>query len=194
MFEIGIYGFFDLFDFNNLFYAFKSKEGIYGFETHFGEPVLATIFYDPSAITPAQIRKQIELKEVIAKKPTGVERIEVDFKTENDGMVVGKISVDEYKRRIFRNYDRMFNGYKKYKAEGLAVFKFPMPESGVSALRRFLGSLSSHLSADEGVVRLSTRFVMFPQVTFISIPDKTSEKAIKSALTKEKLTIFVTET
>jgi NAD-dependent dihydropyrimidine dehydrogenase PreA subunit len=192
--EVGVYGLFDPIDFNNLFYALREKEGVYGFETHFGEPVMASVYYNSALISPFEIKNQIEKKVVLAKKLKGNEKIEMDFKAENEGVVKGKISLLDYNKRIFKNYDRLFNEYKKYKPEQLSVFKFPMPEAGVPSLRRFFGSLSSHLSADEGIVRLSTRYVDVPSGYIFFDPAKTKLELIKEALTKDKLTIFTSDT
>jgi polyferredoxin len=192
--EVGVYGLFDPIDFNNLFYALKEKVGVYGFETHFGEPVTATIYFNAAQISPSEIKQQIEKEVVIAKKPNGNEKIEMSFKTENDGDVKGKLSLLDFRKRIFRNYDRLFNEYKQYKPEQLLVFKFPMPESNAPALRRFLGSLSSHLSADEGIVRLSTRYVDVPSGYIFFNPAKTKVELIKAALTKNKLTVYTSDT
>jgi NAD-dependent dihydropyrimidine dehydrogenase PreA subunit/copper chaperone CopZ len=192
--EGGINGLFDLIDFNNLFYTLKENEGVYGFETHFGEPVTATVFYDPSLTDMDKIITQIEKDYVMAKKLKGVEKIELNFDVEKKGENKGYIQFAEYTKRIFRPYDRLFNDYKTYKPEQLSVFIFPMPEAGVPALRRYFGSLTSHLSADDGIVRLSTRFTEEPTAFLYFDPSQTDVEKIKVALTKEVLTIFTSET
>ena len=194
MLEIGIYKLFDLIDFNNLFYALRDDKGVFGFETQYGEPVMATIFYDPANTNPAQIRSEIEAREVVAKKPTGSETIALEFKCEDDGKVLGFIDAASYKKRLFKPYDRKFNGFEEYDVSKLDVFIFPMPEADLTPLRRFFGSLSSHLSADDGVVRLSTRYLDAPSGMIFFDPSKTSVEKIRIALTKPKLTVFKTET
>ncbi|MBI5474768.1 MAG: 4Fe-4S binding protein [Ignavibacteriae bacterium] len=194
MLEIGIYKLFDLIDFNNLFYALRGDEGVFGFETHFGEPVMATIFFDPNNTNAGKIRSEIEAREVVAKKPTGVETISLNFSCEDDGKVVGFINAAAYRKRIFKTYDRKFNGYEEHDLSKLNVLVFPMPEADVTPLRRFFGSLSSHLSADDGVVRLSTRYFDEPSGLVYFDPTKTSVEKIRLALTKPKLTVFKTDT
>ena len=194
VFEVGVYGLFDLIDFNNLFYTLRVDKGIYGFETSFGEPVNASIYYDPKITSSSNILKRINSKTVTAKKPTGSEVIELSFKTENSGEKKGSISVDNYRQRIFRVYDRMFNKYIKYDKSKLSVYVFPFPESGVSKFRRYLGSLSSHLSADEGIVRLSTRYTESPMGYVFFDPTQTNADKIKESLSKENLTVFISDT
>ena len=195
MWEVGINGMFDLIDFNNLFYTLKEDQGVYGFETHFGEPVKTIIFFDANKTNIENMKKRIETKKMLAEKKKDVkEEIEFDFSVENMGVIKGKISAADYRQRIFKIYDRMFNDYKEYKPEELSVLVFPMPEAANTALRRFLGSLSSHLSADSGVVRLSTRYFKVPSGLVYFDATKTSVEKIKEALVKPKLTIFLNDT
>jgi polyferredoxin len=193
--NIGVYGLFDLFDFNYLFYSLRGAEGVYGFATHYGEPVMATIYYDANKTTPAAIRNQIEKDKVTFKKPTGqVETVDVEFKAASAGQVKGKISAAEYKKEIFREYDRVFNDYIKYKPEQLSVFIFPMPEAAIPAYRRFFGQLTSHLSADNGIVRLSTRYGNVPTGFVYFDPSQVKVERVKEQLSKPKLTIFLSDT
>jgi len=191
--QVGIYGLFDLYDFNNLFYTLKEDAGVYGFETHYGEPVTANIFYDAAKTNPEKLIAQIQKEFVMAKKPKAIEKVELDFKVAGKGLNKEYLTLADYKKRIFRPYDRKFNDYKEYTKEQLSVFIFPMPEAGVPTLRRFFGSLSSHLSADEGIVRLSTRYTESPSAFVYFAESKTNVEKIKQALVKPMLTIFVTE-
>ena len=192
--EVGIYGLFDLYDFNNLFYTLKEDEGVYGFETHFGEPVTANIFYDAAKTNPQKLITQIEKDFVMAKKPKAVEKVELDFKVANKGVNKEYLRLENYKQRIFRPYDRKFNGYKEYQPAQLSIFVFAMPEAAVPKLRRYFGSLSSHLSADNGIVRLSTRYTDGPSAFVFFDPSQTDVEKIKKALIKPMLTIFLSET
>jgi ferredoxin len=192
--EVGIYKMFDLIDFNNLAYALKSDPGVLGFETRFGEPVMARVFYDRARTDPAAIRARIEAREVVAKKPTGEEKIELNFSCDNDVRDPGVVDLAAYARLIFRPYDREFNGYGEYVSQQLSVWVFSMPEADVAPLRRFFGSLSSHLSADDGVVRFSTRYMEGPTGLVFFDPAKTTAEKVRAALAKPTLTVFRTET
>ena len=185
--EAGVYGLFDVIDFNNLFYTLREDEGVFGFETHFGEPVLTTVYYDALKTNPSKIKDQIEKDIIVAKKA----KVELDFKVENECVNKDSISIVDYKKRIFRTYDREFNGYKKYSVEKLSVFIFPMPEAASPQLRRYFSYLTSHLSADDGIVRLSTRFTNKPSCFIYFDESQTSVEKIKGALTKKKLTVFL---
>lgn len=192
--EVGIFGLFDLIDNNNLFYLLKEDLGIYGYETHYGEPVKTDIFYNTSQTDSKKILSLIEKKFTMVKKGKGEEKIELDFKIENGGISKGNIGFADYTKRIFRTFDKKFNDFKKYKIDQLSVFSFPMPEAGMPPLRRYFGSLSSHLSADNGIVRLLTNYQDKPYGHIFFDPSQTTVDKIKAALVKQNLTIFVTET
>ncbi len=192
--KVGINGVFDLIDFNYLFYALNNDKGIYGFETHYGEPVTVNIFFDAAVTNPAKIKKLINVDEVKVKKGQGFENVDVEFETADDGKLEGNINIADYKRRIFRIYDREFNDYEDYKAEQLSVFVFPMPQAAVSALRRQFGIFTSHLSGDEGIVRFSTRYFEEPNGIVFYDASKTDPEKIKKLLTVPTLTYYVNDT
>jgi ferredoxin/copper chaperone CopZ len=192
--EAGVYGLFDLIDFNNMFYTLREDKGVYGFETHFGEPVIANIFYDPAVTNIEKLKEQIEKDEITVKKKESEETIELAFEVDGNGSDKGYINIGDYKRKIFRTYDRKFNDYKKYEPEQLSVFVFPMPEAAVPALRRYFGSLTSHLSADSGIVRLSTRYTDQPTAYLYFNPATSNIEGIKEALVKKTLTVFTSDT
>ena len=143
--EVGINKMFDVIDFNNLVYALRQDPAVYGFETRYGEPVMATIFYDPAKTDRAKIRERIEADEITVKKPTGEEKLTLQFSCEGEGVDQGYLDIPSYRKRIFRPYDREFNGYEHYTPSQLSVWVFDMPEADAAPLRRYLGSLSSHL-------------------------------------------------
>ena len=194
MWEVGIGGLFDLVDINNLFYTLREDAGVYGFETRFGEPVQTVIFYDPGVTNTDQIKRRIEIKTMSIPRGNASVNIAFDFKLEDGGATKGSISAAAYRARIFVNYDRLFNDYKDFKNEQLSVLVFPMPEAALPAMRRSFGSLASHLSADPGIVRLSTRYMKAPMGLVFFDPEKTSVEKIRAALVKPQLTVFLNDT
>jgi NAD-dependent dihydropyrimidine dehydrogenase PreA subunit len=194
VFNLGIFGLFDMIDFDNLYYVLSEKGGVYGFETHFGEPVKAVMYYNPSVVTPSEIRKRIENEYVIVKKETGDEKIKLNFKAENDGVAKEKITIPEYKKRIFISFEEQFNDYENYKPEQLSVFKFPFPEAADSKLKSSFVYLASHLSGNEGIVRFATGFSEGACGFIYFDASKTNIEKIKSSLTLKKFNIFISET
>lgn len=193
--RVGIYGLFDLIDFNNLFYTLRDNQGVYGFKTNYGEPVITSIYFDASQTNIKEIKTAIERDMITVKKPNNVEEeIELDFSVDGDGEILGYLSLSEYRKVIFREYDRMFNGYADLQPEELSVLSFAMPEAGIPAFRRYFNSLSSHLSADSGIVRLSTRWEERPTAYIYFHNSKTTVEKIKEALVRPNLTVFTTQT
>lgn len=192
--EVGVFGIFDAYDFLYMNSALKTDPGVYGFETRYGEPVMVTVFFDPSKTNPAKMKTAMEAEEVEYKLGDKVQKVEPGFEAENEGQVTGTITIADYKQRIFRLYDRNFNDYEEKDMTKLSAFVFPMPESSNPALRAKFGQLTSHLSADEGVVRFSTRYLDVPSGIVFFDAAKTNVEKIKKALTVPQLTIFVSET
>jgi NAD-dependent dihydropyrimidine dehydrogenase PreA subunit len=191
MWEIGIAGLFDLIDSNYFLYLLREDEGIHGLETQFGEPVKATIFYNPDKTDIPKMLKLFERDFVMVKAGNGEKKVGINFKPEGKGVDKGPISVLDYKKRIFRPYDQRFNKYNSYDKEKLRVFSFPMPEATTPASRRFLPSLTSHLSADDGIVRLATRYAEVPYADVYFDPAQVTVEKIKAELVKPKLTVFL---
>lgn len=187
--QIGILGLFDNLDFINLSWALKKNAGVYGFETQFGEPVAATIYFNENICTLAQIRKLITAEQIKVKTTKGFEMREIEFKIEGSKLLPGKIDVAEYFKRMFKSYDKAFNKYKKYSKEELAVFIFPMPEAASPLAKRQLSFLMSHLSNDEGVVRFATNYTTEINAFVFFNPQKTTVEKVIEALKAKKITV-----
>jgi len=188
--EVGIGNFFDNVDYVNLAYSFMKDKGIYGFETMFGEPVQAKVYYDAYKTTPTKIKERIEAPEVeIRLRDGSTTKREMEFEVVGAMKVLGKISSEEYEKRMFREYDRKFNGYSKYKPTELKVFVYPMPEAASSSLYRMLGYLTSHLSNWKGIVRLATRYEKMPEAYVFFVPAKISVEEVKKALSSKALKV-----
>ena len=194
VYEVGVYKLFDAYDFLYLLHSLKQDEGVYGFETRYGEPVRVSVFFDPEKTGASNIIRRIEAKEVQlpVNQGKGVNTVKINFATEGKGKVSGQATLSEFKQRMFKTYDCEFNGYSSHKQAQLSAFVFPMPEAAVLRFRRAFGLLSSHLSADNGVVRFSTRFFDVPSGIVLFDPSATDVEKLKKALSQPKLTVFLT--
>ncbi|MFH0733151.1 MAG: 4Fe-4S binding protein [bacterium] len=190
--EIAVNGLFDNLDYINLSWALKKDAGVYGYETHFGEPVNAVIYFNDKISSLYQIEKLIKAKTVKIKTKQGFEIREIEFEVMNAEMQAGKINVAEYNKRMFKSYDKAFNKYKTYKSEDLSVLVFPMPEAASPLAKRQLSYLMSHLSNDSGIVRFATNYTteIFAYV-FFNAKLTTVEKVIE-AIKNPKITITFT--
>ncbi len=187
--EVGVLGLFDNIDYSNFAWALKKGEGIYGYETHFGEPVKAIIYFNENLTSLIQIERLIKAKTIKVRIPKGFDIREINFKVEDSKMIPGKIDVKEYRQRMFKSYNKMFNKYKTYKPEQLKVFVFPMPEAGEASAKRSLSFLMSHLSNNEGIVRLTTVYTDAIYAYVYFNPEKTTVEKVKEDLMSKKITV-----
>ena len=194
VYDIGIYGFFDQIDYDNLKHVLSGNKGVYGFETHYGEPVHTTIYYDTTLTSPELIRKSIESDHVVVKSESGEEEIEINFKPQNAGIIKPKISAKEYQSRMFNSYSDIFNGYESYKLAELSVLEFKMPQATDPKLRKYMDYLVSHLSVDPGIVRFATDFKDAAYGYLYFDPKLTTLDKVKAALSAKKLKYYITET
>jgi hypothetical protein len=188
--QFGIDHFFDKNDFTNITYALRKDAAIYGFETIFGEPVETKIFYDDSNITKSEIIKIIESEEVELPLRDGSKlKREINFEVADDGKLLGKISINEYEKNMFKAYDRKFNKYSKQNIDSLKVLIYPMKEAGKSLLYKMLSYLTSHLSGWNGIFRLSTKYDSVPQAYIYFNESITPLDTVKAVLSMEKMKV-----
>ncbi|HRY33058.1 MAG TPA: 4Fe-4S binding protein [Bacteroidales bacterium] len=186
----GIDHFFDPNDAALLAEIFGSREGIYGFETHYGEPVETTIFYDENKIRPAEIKALIETKEFGIKDGDQTTMVKPGFAVAwvKDSHLAS--SRQEFLQGLFEPYDRTFNDYETCDSASLATLRIPFPEALEPAKKTMIGFLRNHLMNDKGTVRFSTRWEENNPFLYIYyLPEKTTPENIMLSLKKPKLHI-----
>lgn len=193
IYAVGVDELFDSYDNLYLTYAFRDIPGVYGFETEFGEPVLVTVFYNPDSVSTSQINDRINEPTISVKKRDGYEDIDVEFQTADTGEDLGYLTVLEYKKRIFKPYDRMFNKYNSYVEDSLSVLTFDMPDAESGMLRRYFGYLTSHLSNQDAIVRFSTRYYEAPTGMVFFDAKNVDVETIKTLLTADSLTVHYSD-
>jgi len=194
IYEVGIYGLFDQVDFSNLYSIFKSNKGFYRIETHFGEPVKATIFFNPKIVSISDIKRIIESKITIIKNNGIEEKIETNFKLENNGIVKKIISALEYKKMIFRPIEEDFVDLENYNKENIYVYQYYLPEAENPAMREKFDYLISYLSGFDGILKFKTEFIDKPYAfIYYDVKVIDSEK-IKNILQSKKIKFYITET
>ncbi len=188
--DIGINNFFDKNDYTNIVYALRKDKSVYGFETMFGEPIEAKIYFDATKTNPKEIIKAIETDEIELRMRDGSTlKRELDFEVENEGRIIGKVSKNEYLKDMFVKYDKAFNKYKKIDPKNLKVLIFPMKEAGRSSYYRSLNYLTSHLSGNRGIVRFATRFTDTPTAFVYFNEEKTTPEEVKKAIASDTLNV-----
>ncbi|MBI5727195.1 MAG: 4Fe-4S binding protein [Ignavibacteriales bacterium] len=190
--EIGINGFFDAVDFNNLSSLLNKTGCIPGFETRFGEPVKAAIYFEKGKITQEKIVELIKQKIMIVETLRGNEEVELDFSPEGSGIIKEYISSTEYKRRIFKGFEDFFSSYQEYKPEEIAVYVFDITAALNDADK--LELFAAHLSIEAGILGVSSRFEGVPQCCIHFDPSQTNAVKIQAAIGKPQLTYYITDT
>ncbi|MBN1637779.1 MAG: 4Fe-4S binding protein [Ignavibacteriales bacterium] len=191
MFEIGIDNLFDAIDHQNLKLALEQNENIYGFDTYFGEPVIATIFYNPQEIKSEDIKNIINADEITATQNGVAVDLELNFKTTGKGEDKGFISVRDYNIRLFNEFDRPFNKYPEQDIEKLSVLIYPFvePELDEATINRNLIFLMSHLSNNKGIFRITRRYIEQPTMFVYFNSAITSLEQVQRDLTSPKLIV-----
>ena len=188
--QIGIDNFFDRTDFNNLTYALRINDGVFGFETIFGEPVQAKIFYDEQKLNIDKIIELILAEEVELKMRDGsTMKQEIEFDVKEAGINLGKISMLDYEKGMFKEYDKKFNKYAVQNVDSLSVLIYPMKEAAVTTLYIKLSYLTSHLSNWKGIVRLTTLYDDGPKAYVYFKDTVTPLDTVKAALSSPKMRV-----
>jgi len=181
-----------LFDTYDSFYfsqLLKSNKNIYGFTTHFGEPVKAAIYFNDSLLTIDDIKQLIEKPEITyisrGKKVTKY----IDFKVVKYSDKVEIVSVKEFINNMFTPIKMVFNDYRRYKPDSLAVYKIYMPQALKPNIRRSTTMLVSHLSTNDFIVGFKTILEDKPYAYITFVKNKVEPDSIFSALNKLYLTV-----
>lgn len=181
-----------LFDSYDVFYLtqlLSQTEGIYGFATFFGEPVVVEIFFNEKKITPQQIKSVIE-------RPTVTYRLKEKeiteawrFKVVQMEMPAAVVPAQEFNRRLFQPFTMTFNDFERYGQEQLAVYQIEMPQAMVPEMRHSLNMLAGHLASDSAIVRFETVYGEQPGAKVFYLKDKLNNDKIYEALTQKRLII-----
>ncbi len=187
---LGIDKLFDSYDQYYLTQLLAQTKGVYGFATHFGEPVRAVIYFNPKEITPQQIKQAIERRKLIyfsrGKKTT----VHLNFKVAFMEAQIQKLPASQFRHLVFKAVDLKFNDYKKYSKKQLAVLEVPFPQAANPRFRRAIRMLISHISTDDYVVRFRTLLKKGkPVAQIFYVKGKSDADKIRKALNQPMLTV-----
>ncbi len=186
---MGIDKLFDSYDQFYLTRLLAQTKGVYGFSTHFGEPVLATVYFDPKVIQPEKIKQAIEQKTLSYTSRGKTVTVDLNFKVRYIKPTIRRLAVSEIKKSMFKAIDLKFNGYKKYRKNQLEVLQIPFPQAANPRLQRSINMLISHISSDDYVVRFRTVLLEKPAALIYYVKGKTNPDSIRAALNATMLTV-----
>ncbi len=183
IFQIGVDGLWDLYDNAQLVRMLGQNPHIYGLETSFGEPVLVNIYYLADGTNPDEIMKIIEQKSYRTGEGNEAETIKVDFECNSSGALIGKTGADAFMVDFFSGYDQKFNKYSSYDSADLKIYEIGLPDAEDRAVRLALRYLSSHLSFNDGIVRVHTLYNKKPVLQVFYDPTQIATDEIYTRLT-----------
>jgi len=189
VFEVPVDGIFDTYDNYDLIYMLKKHSAICGMATNFGEPVNISVIFRTGELTPAEIRKIIEQDSYVKKTKAGEEVVKVNFECASEGKILTSMTYHEFIIDFFQGYDMKFNKYNEKDVTSLAIYEIGLPNADNSNLKRRLPYLTSHISQNDNIVRLRTKYIDRPVLQIFFVKDSVSQNDIYEKLISEKLTV-----
>ena len=90
---------------------------------------------------------------------------------------------------MFKPFNQVFNDYKTYNQDQLAVYRISMPQAMNPSLRRQLSYLMSHISTDTSIVGFKTLYTEKPMADVYFVKEKMDEENIYDTLIADTLTV-----
>lgn len=187
--ECGIDKLFDPLDHFALEEVLIQHGGVHALETRFGEPVHATIWYDPTRTSPDRLKKAIEVEEVTWETKSGYRTESIAFAVTAPRVTAATLRGSDLARHFFEPYDATCNTWGS--EDTLALAKYDIPTPRVETKRDTLPYLVSHMSDDPGIVRLQTLYgASGPTLRFWYNPSRTTPEAILTRLRLPRLYVL----
>jgi hypothetical protein len=169
----------------------RQQKGIYAFETAFGEPVIATFYFDNSLISPEAINKLIEMKSITLGEGDESQTFDADFEVATlDQKGPTSMLVEDYIQGLFTPYQKTFNDFETLDSTKLLIYQVPFQQCLIPEVKDMVPYLRNHMMADKGIVKFET--VVIGKNAFLRlyyVAGKTTEQAIFLSLTKPKLSL-----
>ncbi len=190
---VGIEKLFDSYDSFYLGQLLRSSEGIFGFETSYGEPVLTSVYYDKTLFNPDSLVALIESPEVtyVSRGKKVVQPL--GFEVETNELVYSRVSRLEFVQRLFSPYRQGFNNFKQYTADQLSVYRIPMLQATNPSLKRQMQYLVSHISTNDDIVYFETVYEDQPYAKVYFLKDKLTETELYHEISDDSLTVHYSD-
>ena len=144
--------FFDLYDFNYLSVLLKQKTEAVGLLSEYACPVIVKIFFPVNTeINEKELITILESESLSYESRGNSKQVELEYE------VVGEVKYESITREkyitlLFTPFENKFNNYKNYDSTVVDIYRLPMGKN--SLLRKRLKYLVSHISQDDGVIKL----------------------------------------
>lgn len=156
--KLGIDRCFDPNDQSYLGELLRQDAGVLAVSTQFGEPVQATIYFDPALTDEAKITATASKEKLILGEGEDQITVETGFVVNKEGKENGEITINEFLALFMPVTDVNFNKYDSYTDDKMLVYELPFGQAADPAMQEWMPYLVSHASNDDGIVRLLTAF------------------------------------
>jgi hypothetical protein len=157
--------------------------------------ILANLFmlkfsYDPALADPTVLKSLIEAGSITYDEGGQMITERTLFEVAYITPEIAVINTREYLQKTFRPFDRSTGDIEKYEESQLSVYEMPFAEAIRQDKQRWFIFLFSHLTTDDGVVRMSVRWADdSPVLSIYYVTDLSSSENILAMLTKPNLTV-----
>ncbi len=191
--EVGIDGVFDRVDYTNLVRALRVEEGVYGFQTMFGEPIEALVYYDAAIIDTNKIKELVEAEEISYNSKGAVKTVEIEFSISEHGKSAGKIGNFDFRKLMFHSFSSKVNKYDTHDTKNVSVLVYPKEDAWHPFVKRKMPYLVSHLSDNNGIIRFATGYEQDGPMCLVYFDTTiTNIDEVRKILTAEKMNVHYT--
>jgi hypothetical protein len=187
---IGIDRCFDPNDQSYLSALLQADKGVLALNTQFGEPVQATIYYNPELTDESKIKAAASSKTLVMGEGDDQTTIKTGFIVVEEGKTTGEIPAYEFLTMFIPTTDVTFNKYESYTDDKMLVYELPFEQAADPSLLKWMPFLVSHASNDDGIVRLQTSFTESgPVIKIWFVSSLTNVEKINSILKAQEFTV-----
>jgi polyferredoxin len=189
-FKIGIDRCFDPKDQFYLSELLRKDKGILALSTRFGEPVQATIYYDPTFTNENNIRTAVSMKSLVIGEGNEQTTVETGFVVNETGANRGDKQASEVLTMFIPTIDVSFNKYESYPLNQMLIYELPFEQATDPEMQQWMPFLVSHASNDDGIVRMQTSFTdKGPLIKIWFVSSLTNVEKINSILTSPEFIV-----
>jgi ferredoxin len=156
--KLGIDRCFDPNDQHYLAELLRADKGILALSTRFGEPVQATVYFDPSLTNESKIKAAASSEVLLLGKGDDQTTVETGFVVVEAGETSGELPAHEFLSLFIPTTNISFNKYESYTEDRMLVYELPFEQAADPEMLQWMPYLVSHASNDDGIVRIVTAF------------------------------------
>jgi polyferredoxin len=187
---LGIDRCFDPKDQSYLAELLRKDKGVLALSTNFGEPVQATIYFDAALTNEIKIREAVSKPSLVMGEGDEQITVETGFIVNEKGKTTGVLPTHEFLSQFLQTTDISFNKYKSYTDDKMLVYTVPFEQAANPEMLQWIPYLVSHVSNDDGIVRLQTSFTESgPVLRLWFVNSLTTVEKINSLLKAPEFTV-----